>query len=481
MSPLRIFNTLSSKKEDFQPITPGKVLLYACGPTVYDVSHLGHARMALTFDMIQRYLRFLGYDVTFVRNITDIDDKIINRAKELNRRPEQIARQYTYAFWKDMHDLNAMSPDVEPRATEYIEAMIKFAEELIAKGHAYESGGDVYFDVASFSEYGKLKKQSLEDLLHGAREQVRSQDELKDLKKNPVDFALWKSTDPADTGWNSPWGWGRPGWHLECSSMIKHVLGPTIDIHGGGEDLVFPHHENEVAQSEALHGKPLAKYWIHNSFVQVDDAKMSKSEGNFRTIQSVLEQYSPDAVRLFVLQTHYRSPIEFTGDSMEAAKAGTLRLVRAARLAVDENNGSGDESQEEQAWSVADVDADEVLKKLDADFREGMDDDFNTPRAISSLFAIADTVFSTGDAERATCYARALKHYAGVLGFTLTDTARIIDANTGSGLVDVLLSLRENARLNKDYKQSDMIREELAKLGIKVMDVKGGRATWECC
>ncbi len=472
MSPLKVFNTLTGKKEDFHSITPGKVVLYACGPTVYDVSHLGHARMALTFDVIQRYLRFSGYDVTFVRNITDIDDKIINRAKELHQLPEQVARQYTYSFWRDMHDLNAASPDIEPRATQYIQAMINFAEELIKKGYAYESGGDVYFDVASFSEYGKLKKQSLDDLLQGAREQVRSQDELKELKKNPVDFALWKSASPGDTGWQSPWGWGRPGWHLECSSMIKHVLGETIDIHGGGEDLVFPHHENELAQSEALHGKPLARYWLHNSFVQVEAEKMSKSLGNFRTIQSILEQYSADAIRFFVLQTHYRSPIEFCGESMDAAKSGTLRLIRAARMAVDDANGDGTAEEPDEG-------SDAVLQKLDSDFREAMDDDFNTPRATAALFGLADTIFATTDETLATRYAGALKKYAGVLGFTLTDTAKIIDSSTGSGLVDVLLNLREHARANKDYKQSDMIRDELAKLGIKVMDVKGAKAGWE--
>lgn len=468
MSPLKIFNTLTAKKEEFQSITPGKVLMYACGPTVYDLSHLGHARMALTFDVVQRYLRFLDYDVTFVRNITDIDDKIINRARELGRRPEQVARQYTYTFWKDMNDLNADFPDIEPRATEYIQQMISFADALIKKGHAYESGGDVYFDVASFSEYGKLKKQSLDDLLHGARDQVRSQDQLKELKKNAVDFALWKSAPADDTGWQSPWGWGRPGWHLECSTMIKLVLGETIDIHGGGEDLVFPHHENEIAQSEALHGRQLARYWIHNSFVQVEAEKMSKSLGNFRTIQNVLEQYSPDTVRLFVLQTHYRSPIEFTTESMEAAKAGTLRLIRASRHAQNSGGSNG-----------ASVEADSVLQKLDHDFREAMDDDFNTPRAISSLFGIADTIFSSPSDEKTSGYAAALRSYAAVLGLSLSDTAKVIDPETGSGLMDVLLNLREHARANKDFKQSDLIRDELSKLGIKVMDVKGAPASWE--
>ncbi len=487
MTGLKIFNTLSGKKEDFQTITPGKVLMYACGPTVYDLSHLGHARMALTFDVIQRYLRFVGYDVTFVRNITDIDDKIINRAKEIGVLPEQLSRRFTYTFWKDMDDLNSSSPDIEPRATEYIQQMIHFAEELVKKGFAYESGGDVYFDVQSFKQYGELKKQSLDDLLSGAREQVRSQTELKDLKKNPVDFALWKSTPTTETGWQSPWGWGRPGWHLECSSMIKNVLGESIDIHGGGEDLVFPHHENEKAQSEALHGKPLARYWIHNSFVQVESEKMSKSLGNFQTIQTVLANYSADAVRLFVLQTHYRSPIEFNTESMEAARAGTARLLRAARHAkVEEGHDSNGKFQKYltadhkcmQALRE-DAKAGEAIRKLHDDFSEAMNNDFNTPQAISALFQMADLVFTTKDEQVASMYAAAIKAYAAVLGLKLNDTAKIIDTETGAQLVEKMLDLRDQARANKDYKQSDLIRDTLANLGIKVMDVKGARAVWE--
>ncbi|MBX9687931.1 MAG: cysteine--tRNA ligase [Candidatus Obscuribacterales bacterium] len=489
MTGLKIFNTVSATKEDFQPLSPGRVLMYACGPTVYDLSHLGHARMALTFDVIQRYLRFSGYDVTFVRNITDIDDKIINRARELNLRPEQLSRRFTYTFWKDMDELNSASPDIEPRATEYIQQMIKFAEELIHKGHAYESKGDVYFDVPSFKSYGKLKKQSLDDLLQGARDQVRSQNELKDLKKTPADFALWKSAPKGEVGWDSPWGWGRPGWHLECSSMIKNVLGETIDIHGGGEDLVFPHHENEIAQSEALHGKPLARYWIHNSFVQVESEKMSKSLGNFQTIQTVLSNYSADTVRLFVLQTHYRSPIEFGTESMEAAKSGTARLLRAARLAdsnahmSDDNNGKFQKYLQKDHPCIQtlknDPDAGAAVSRLEADFLEAMNNDFNTPQAISALFQMADLVFSTKDEKLAVKYAAALKTYASVLGLRLTDTGKIIDTNTGARLVETLLDLRDQARANKDYKQSDQIRDELLKLGIKVMDVKGARAQWE--
>ncbi len=490
MTGLRIFNTLTNKKEEFVPLSPGKVLMYACGPTVYDLSHLGHARMTMTFDVIQRYLRFIGYDVTFVRNITDIDDKIINRAKELGIKPELLSRRFTYTFWKDMDDLNLAPPDIEPRATEYIQQMIQMTEGLIKAGHAYESSGDVYFDVLSFKEYGKLKKQSVDDLMHGAREQVRSQEELKEKKKNPVDFALWKSAPEGETGWSSPWGWGRPGWHLECSSMIKKVLGETIDIHGGGEDLVFPHHENEIAQSEALHGKPLARYWIHNSFVQIDQEKMSKSLGNFETIQSVLSNYSPDVVRLFILQTHYRSPIEFSTESIEAAKSGTARLLRAARMAQKLDGHNGEKNGKIVTYLTADhpcmvalrsdTAAGEAITKLHNDFIEAMNNDFNTPQAVSALFQMADMAFSSKDAELAAKYAAAIKSYADVLGLRLIDTGKIIDTKTGSQLVELLIEMRDAARGNKDYKQSDLIRDSLLKLGIKVMDVKGeAKAQWE--
>ena len=491
MTGLKIFNTLSGKKEDFQPLVAGKVSYYSCGPTVYDLSHLGHARKEMSHDVIQRYLRFIGYDVTYVRNITDIDDKIINRAKELGIRPEQLARRFTYTFWKDMDDLNNASPDVEPRATEYISNMIRFTEELIKKGHAYESSGDVYFDVPSFKEYGKLRKQSIEDLMHGAREQVRNQADLKELKKNPVDFALWKSAPTGETGWPSPWGWGRPGWHLECSCMIQNVLGETIDIHGGGEDLIFPHHENELAQSEALHGKPLARFWIHNAFLMIDAEKMAKSLGNFKTIQTILENYSADTLRLFILQTHYRSPIDFNTEAIEAAKTGGQRLLRAARMAkTDElHKENGKLNSKLGKFLTADhpcvlslrndPDAGAAISKLHNDFVEAMNNDFNTPQAVSALFNMADLVFATKDENLASKYAAAIKTYAMVLGLRLTDTSKIIDNSTGSKLVEALLDLRDHARSNKDYKQSDQIRDALLGLGIKVMDVKGSRASWE--
>ncbi|MBI2810801.1 MAG: cysteine--tRNA ligase [Candidatus Melainabacteria bacterium] len=464
---LQVFNTLSNKKEEFVPLDGKNVRMYACGPTVYDSSHLGHARMAIVWDVIQRYLRSIGYNVTFVRNITDVDDKIINRAKELGISPDQLARQYTFEYWRDMYALNVMAPDFEPKATEFIAPMIQFVKELIEAGHAYEANGDVYFDVASFKEYGKLSKQNLEQLQSGAREQVRTQEDLASIKKNPVDFALWKSADEAELGWPSPWGYGRPGWHLECSTMIRTVLGESIDIHGGGEDLVFPHHENEIAQSESLFKKNMAKYWMHNSFVQVSAEKMSKSLGNFKTINSLLENYSADTLRLLILQTHYRNPIDFTADSLAGAKTAVLRLVRAAALdaEIDQN---GDVPAKVR----------DAVAEAEKQFSEAMDNDFNTAVAISALFSLADKVFQTKNSAEQKAYAAALVKLAKVLGFTLADTRREIEPETAKGVMDLVLELRKNARENKDYATSDLIRKELAQLGINVMDAPGG-ATWE--
>lgn len=474
MSPLKVFNTLTATKEEFVPLTPGKVLMYTCGPTVYDQSHLGHARASISMDVIQRYLRHLGYEVSFVRNITDVDDKIIKRAKDRGLRPDQIAREYTFAFWRDMHALNVSIPDAEPRATEFIPQMISFIEGLIKKGHGYVSGNDVYYDVTSLKNYGKLKKQSLSDMQSGARDQVRSQGDLSEHKRNPFDFALWKSVGEGEPGWQSPWGWGRPGWHLECSTMVKHVLGETIDIHAGGEDLVFPHHENEIAQSEGLHDKPFVRYWLHNSFVRIDNEKMSKSLGNFTTIADILRNYTPDMVRLFLLQTHYRSPIEFTEESMDAIRTATQRLVRAGLLAHDGENGTDsfdvEKVDEKTSASIADA---------EAQFTEAMNNDFNTPQACAVLFALSDQATQSKDPASAKAFAKALQRLAGVLGLTLTDTSQQVNNDSAKGLVDLVLQLREQARTKKDYAASDLIRDRLASLGIKVMDVKGAAATWE--
>jgi cysteinyl-tRNA synthetase len=474
MSPLQVFNTLTSKKEEFAPIEGNNVRMYACGPTVYDLSHLGHARMAIVWDVIQRYLRYTGYNVTFVRNITDIDDKIINRAAEIGWRPEQVAREFTFAFWRDMKALNVAQPDFEPRATEFIHPMIQFVDDLIKSGHAYAAGGDVYFEVSTYKEYGKLKKQNLEDLMVGARELVRSQSDMQEVKRSPLDFALWKGAKEGEIGWQSPWGKGRPGWHLECSTMIKHVLGETIDIHGGGEDLVFPHHENEIAQSGALHGKPLARYWLHNSFVQVDAEKMSKSLGNFLTIQDLLQTYAPDVIRLFILQTHYRSPIEFTSESLNATKAGLQRLIRAARSVTAEEASSVQGSSQ-----AADSDfTKEVMRNAQSEFCDAMNNDFNTASAVAVLFSLADKVFLETDLSTRLSYIYALETFAGVLGLVLEDTSHQLDGDTAEGVVSLVLTLRDAARARKDFATSDLIRDQLTALGIRVMDSKGS-VTWE--
>jgi cysteinyl-tRNA synthetase len=473
MTDIKIFNTLSGRKEDFVPLAQGEVKMYACGPTVYDDSHLGHARAFIIWDVVQRYLRFAGYKVTFVRNVTDVDDKIIKRAKELGMHPDQLARQYINSFWNDMRNLNVSLPNFEPRATEFISRMIAFIEELMHKGFAYESQGDVYFEVSKFKDYGRLGKQNLEQLMSGAREQVRPQDALAGLKRNPVDFALWKSAGENELHWQSPWGSGRPGWHLECSTMIKHVLGESIDIHTGGEDLIFPHHENEIAQSEALHGKPLSKYWMHNSFVQVSAEKMSKSLGNFSTIRELLKAFSADTIRLLVLQTHYRNPIDFTPDSLLAAKNAVGRLIRAANITTtDGENGST------SAEADSTIDADPAIKQLREEFTAAMDNDFNTAVALATLFAFADKVPAAAK-ELQPVYARELRKYADILGLQLEDSRKVLDSTTAAAVVDLVLELRQNAREKKDFATSDLIRKQLAALNINVMDAAGGKAGWE--
>lgn len=500
MSEIRVFNTLTGKKETFEPLEGNKVRMYACGPTVYDQSHLGHARMSIVWDVVQRYLRFYGYDVIYVRNVTDVDDKIIKRAAELDTTPERVAREFTYTFWRDMHALNVEPPDVEPKCTEFMEPMFEFIAGLIDKGHAYAVDGDVYFEVATFKEYGKLGKKSLEDLLVGAREQTRSQDDLAGKKRSPVDFALWKGAAPDSPGWESPWGYGRPGWHLECSTMTSKVLGKTIDIHTGGEDLVFPHHENEIAQSEALHGVPMAKYWLHNSFVQVSSEKMSKSLGNFSTIDALLKEFSGDTIRLFVLQKHYRHPIDFTLDSLKSTRTAMSRLLRAASTgpAVEESNGDSGASENSSLDAKDGADFisrkrerltrenaetrdpvnDEVTKQFRQDFTEAMNNDLNTAAAVSHLFTLADKIFLEKDASKQSGYSRVLREYGQVLGLTFQDTRKEIDTKSGAQIMDLVLDLRQQARVNKDYATADKIRSSLSDIGISVMD-SAGSANWE--
>jgi len=467
MNKIHVFNTLSGKKEEFIPLQGNTVKMYACGPTVYDLSHLGHARTFIVWDIVQRWLRFSGYEVIYVRNITDVDDKIIKRAHELGMTPEKLSRQCTYDFWHDMKALNIEAPDFEPRATEFISQMIIFAQALIDSGHAYEAGGDVYFDVASFKEYGKLGKQNLAELMVGARDQLVAQEALAHLKKNPVDFALWKSADAAELGWPSPWGRGRPGWHLECSAMVKRILGETIDIHAGGEDLVFPHHENEIAQSEALHGQPMARYWLHNGFVQTNSEKMAKSLGNFKTIQDLLQTFSADTIRLFILQSHYRNPIDFTIESVQATGNGIQRLLKAASFA---NLEVSDKPPGKEAQGAA--------EKFKLDFADAMNNDFNTAVAISHLYQLSDIIAQNAESADKHYLANTLVHYAKVLGLTMKDSRQDVDTALGAKLIDLILTLRSEARARKDYASADLIRKTLTEIGVSVMDGAGG-ATWE--
>jgi len=489
-----IYNSLTKTKEEFKPLDGKTVKIYACGPTPYDFSHLGHARVYIIWDVIQRYLRLIkGYDVIYVRNITDVEDKIINRAKAEHTTPEMVARRFTYEFWRDMESLNIERPHSEPRASEYIGEMIEFIKGLIANGHAYAVDGDVYFQVASLPQYGQLTKQKQEDMMMGAREQVVAQSELEKRKKHPADFALWKGYEAsADSGkyqgfgedirwqygWESPWGRGRPGWHIECSAMVKSLLGETIDLHGGGEDLLFPHHENELAQSTALHNEPLARLWVHNGFIQVNSEKMSKSLGNFNTIRALLEQYSADEIRLFILQTHYRNPIDFTPESLRASKTALQRLVRGVEC-LRYKNPDKKELPAQPSQELIPQTPLACYNNFHNEFRRAaMDDDFNTAKAVACLFKLADKIMETPEIEEKQKAAKVLVDYAGVLGLTLADERQKVPADTSKKLIDLLLQLRSEAKEKKDYKTSDMIRAALTQYGISVMDTKE-RSIWE--
>jgi len=360
---LRVYNTLTQKKEDFTPINPPKVGMYVCGVTVYDLCHIGHARANIVFDVIYRYLKFRGYDVTYVRNVTDIDDKIINRANELGVRWSSIAEKYTAEFEADMQTLGLRHPDMEPKATDNIPEMIGIIEKLIADGKAYEMEGSVYFSVKSFPGYGKLSKKNVEDLESGARVDV------DERKRDPLDFALWKASKPGEPSWDSPWGKGRPGWHIECSAMGRKYLGVTFDIHGGGKDLVFPHHENEIAQSEGSSGKPPVRYWMHNGFVTINAEKMSKSLGNFFTIKDLLKEHDAEALRLFLLSSHYRSPIDFADQYLVDSYKNLARFYEL--LAHAEEIGEGESA--------------ETPQEVRDEFTSEMDDDLNTATALATL------------------------------------------------------------------------------------------------
>ena len=449
---LRIYNTLTRAKEEFRPIETGHVRMYVCGMTVYDYCHLGHARVLVAFDVVARYLRRLGYRVTYVRNITDIDDKIIARANENGEDFRALTQRFTEYMHDDCRALDVLAPDVEPRATHYIAPIVSMVERLLETGAAYRgTNGDVYYDVSAFPSYGALSDRRLEDLRSGARVEV---DEAKD---DPLDFVLWKASKPGEPSWESPWGRGRPGWHIECSAMSTSCLGHHFDIHGGGMDLQFPHHENEIAQSEAATGSKFVNVWMHNGFVRIDDEKMSKSLGNFFTLRSVLEHYPAEAVRCFMLSSHYRSPLNYSEEHLRQADSSVRRLYTALR------GLEGWEDGPDEDWSSR--------------FRAAMDDDFNTPEAISVLFDLAHEINraraqDSGRARMLACTLRGLGAVLGLLGADPDAWLRGEAAGEGPNedAVEAMIGKRAEARARRDWAEADRLRDELAATGIVLED-----------
>ena len=452
---LKIYNSLTRAKKNFVPILPGKIGMYVCGMTVYDYCHLGHARVMVVFDIVKRWLCANGFNVTYVRNITDIDDKIIRRAAD-NREPiDALTGRFTRAMDEDAAALGVLKPDVEPRATDNVPQMLDLIGELMKKGIAYQAGnGDVYYAVREFQGYGKLSGKSLDELQAGERVEVDAN------KRDPLDFVLWKSAKPGEPFWDSPWGKGRPGWHIECSAMSERFLGEHFDIHGGGQDLQFPHHENEIAQSEGAHGHVFVNYWMHNGFVRVDDEKMSKSLGNFFTVREVLARYDAEVVRFFIARAHYRSPLNYSDQHLDDAKGALTRLYMALK-AVPANAGDID-------WTEPHA----------ARFREAMNDDFNTPEAVAVLFDLANEVNRSKSKPAAT----RLKSLAAVLGLLEHEPDEFLQGGPGATLTDEQVSEQIAARLfarkQKNYAESDRIRAELDEAGVILEDTPGGGTTW---
>lgn len=462
---MQIFNTLSRKKETFEPLTPGKVGLYVCGITIYDYCHIGHARTYVAFDVMNRYLRFSGYDVTYVRNITDVDDKIIKRAAENNESCEALTARFTTAMHEDFAALGLLPADIEPTVTGHMTEIIDLVQTLLDKGYAYVSkDGDVLFDVSRYDDYGALSQQNLDMLQAGARVDVN------DNKDDPLDFVLWKMAKPQEPSWDSPWGKGRPGWHIECSAMSACHLGAHFDIHGGGSDLQFPHHENEIAQSTCAHGTQYANTWIHTGMVQVDKEKMSKSLGNFFTVREVLAKYNAESVRYFLLSSHYRSQLNYSTENLEQAHAALSRLYTTLRDVAP---------AEEVALT------DELSQSYVERFQQAMDDDFNTPEALPVLFDLAREINRNKDVDSAKSQqlSSLLHLLGGVLGILQGNAEQFIQSGT-SGMaggdeaeIEALIAARNEARANKDWPAADAARAQLTALGIIVED-KNGITSW---
>lgn len=456
---LTIYNSLSKQKETFQPIHPDEVRMYVCGMTVYDLCHIGHGRIFVVFDMIARYLRYRGFKVTYVRNITDIDDKIIKRANENGEGIDELTARNIKAMFEDEASLGVVEPDIVPRATEHLPEIISMIETLVDKKHAYVAdNGDVYFAVDKFETYGELAQQDIDSLIAGHRVDVL------DKKNNPLDFALWKSAKPDEPSWESPWGAGRPGWHIECSAMSAKTLGPHFDIHGGGMDLQFPHHQNEIAQSEAAHDCKSVNTWIHVGFVQVDEEKMSKSLGNFFTIREVLKVYNPEVVRYFMLASHYRSPINYSKANLDSAEQALTRLYTCLR-------------------DIPNADEPDNLGHFETRFVDSMNDDFNTPEALAVLFDLVreiNQLKDQGDVAQAAGYAAMLRRLGGVFGLLTQAPQAFLHRGVEQNIaqqVEQLISDRNAARTEKNWAQADKIRDQLTQMGVALED-RNGETLW---
>ena len=462
---MKLYNTMTRKKEEFVPLEEGKVKMYVCGPTVYNFIHIGNARPMIVFDTVRRYFEYKGYEVKFVSNFTDVDDKIIKKALEEGVTADEIAGRYIEECKKDMESLNVKPATANPMATQEIGGMIQMIGELIEKGHAYEKNGTVYFRTRSFKDYGKLSHKNLDDLKSGGRELlVSGQDE----KEDPLDFVLWKPKKDGEPYWDAPWSKGRPGWHIECSEMSRKYLGEQIDIHAGGEDLIFPHHENEIAQSEACNGKEFAHYWMHNGFLNIDNKKMSKSLGNFFTVRDIAEKYDLQVLRFFMLSAHYRSPINFSAELMEASKNGLERILTAVdRLKeLDAKAEGAAETCAEQEKMVE-------VQKLREKFEAAMEDDFNTADAVSAIFELVKLANSTADASSTksyvSCLLKEIEQLCDVLGIITERKTEVLDSE-----IEEMIAARQQARKDRNFALADEIRGKLLDMGIVLEDTREG-------
>ena len=460
---MKLYNTMTMKKEQFEPLEVGKVKLYACGPTVYNYFHVGNARPLIIFDVLRRYFEYRGYDVTYVVNFTDIDDKIINRANEEGVESSEIAEKYIAEYYIDARGLGVLDATIHPKATENVAEIIAMISELIEKGFAYQSENDIYYRTSAFSGYGKLSNQPLEELQAGARVDVT------EIKESPVDFALWKSAKPGEPYWDSPWGQGRPGWHIECSAMARRYLGETVDIHCGGQDLIFPHHENEIAQSEGANGCEFVRYWLHNGFISIDSKKMSKSLGNFFTVREAADAYGYESIRMFMLMSHYRSPLNYSGDILIQSQSALARIKTAkSSLEFIAENGSEQIQDNEKVFTKS-------LVQYRERFIEAMDDDLNTADAVAVIFELvreSNTVASGQNPSKG--FAQATLEMLG----ELTDVLGLLYAETGDdsidGEIELLIKQRQAAREDKNWAEADKIRDKLNNMGITLEDTPQG-------